>query len=171
MSGTKPSVKAHLEDCSMRTAALLLVCFAAPAVSAQEVREFPVKVRVRCQAELSGKKGLTHKLDVWSKDVKLGQLACGTNATLKVGDTQRLTAALECSHRGNDPMTFGFNLEYLVKGDAVQHVVVRNLGLDGRAGKGPVTAEGYAYLTPETVYEGVSFSRVDYTCSIETLAP
>lgn len=157
---------------ALAPAALALV-FAHPAAArAQECREFPVNVQILCRAGLGGTSGASKTFEAASPKTRLSMAAVGKSAVITMGD-YTLSAALACSSSQSDKtMAYTFEVKLQQKGrpyaSPLHLAMLRNLGLDDRAGKSPLRLDSYFFFEPAPLtLAGTPFTRLDYGCWID----
>ena len=142
--------------------ALAFCCAAAPAIArAQPCSTLPVTVTIKCQAELMGG-GQTRTLDAATPPTRLSMQAVGKQASVLMGD-YFLSAGLACaSRRGGGDMAYQLEVRLSKKGrpyaSPLHLAMLRNLALDERAGKPPLTLDSYYFFEPalELVFVGIT---------------
>ena len=147
---------------------VLALALSSPALAQECPSEHPVQVQIRCAVELSGTAGHTRKLEASTPSAPLSMQAVGQSARLTFGD-HTLDASLACM---DSAYTFEVKLTRKPRTQVPVHVaMLRDLGLDRRAGEPPITLVSYAYFEPAVEVDGAKFTRLDYTCSIGTTKP
>jgi hypothetical protein len=139
---------------------------------AQACASMPFTVKVQCKAELLAMSGATKALEAGTPPARLSMQAVGKQATVPMGDYS-LSAGLACSSgRGDSNMAYALEVRLSQKGrphaSPLHLAMLRNLALDGRAGKPPLTIESYYFFEPALTLADAKFTRLDYSCWIET---
>lgn len=161
---------------SMMQRALLLalpLAFTLPSLArTQACAALPVSVKIQCRAELMGQSGVTKTLEASTAKARLSIQSAGKQATITMGD-HWLSAGLVCSSgRSDKNMAYALEVRLSQKGrphaSPLHLAMLRNLGLDERAGSPPLTLESYYFFEPAITLFDAKFTRLDYACWVET---
>lgn len=142
-------------------------------VSAQPCGSHPVTVAVQCRADLLGG-AQTRSLDASAPPMRLSMQAAGRQANIAMGD-HSLSAGLVCSSGRDQQMAYALEVRLTKKGrpfaSPLHLAMLRNMGLDQRAGQPPLTVESYFFFDQGMALEGVKYTRLDYACWVTVKGP
>lgn len=115
--------------------------------------------------------GATRTFEAATPKTRLSMQAVGKSAMITMGD-YTLSAALACtSSQADKTMAYTFEVKLHQKArpyaSPLHLAMLRNLGLDDRAGKAPLRLDSYFFFEPALTLSGVQFTRLDYGCWID----